>query len=128
MTNKTIYLDNNATTPIDPDVVKAMEPYFKEYYFNPSSTYAQADFAEELDPDLNNEYGLCYYIELHPLLNDFEPEELEEISMNILGECYATDCFTFAGNNSQQDLSADDPSFYDRSEWCGRRLEELESP
>ena len=32
-----IYLDHNATTPIDPEVVAAMEPYLREIYGNPSS-------------------------------------------------------------------------------------------
>jgi cysteine desulfurase len=36
---KPIYLDYNATTPIDPQVLEAMSPYFKEYFGNPSSTH-----------------------------------------------------------------------------------------
>jgi len=32
-----IYLDYNASTPIDPKVVEAMLPYLREYYGNPSS-------------------------------------------------------------------------------------------
>lgn len=32
-----IYLDHNATTPIDPAVVEAMEPYLRELFGNPSS-------------------------------------------------------------------------------------------
>lgn len=39
---KTIYLDNNATTCVDADVLAAMEPFFKEQYFNPSSIYSPA--------------------------------------------------------------------------------------
>ncbi len=36
-----IYLDFNATTPIDPRVVEAMLPYLTQWYGNPSSGHAQ---------------------------------------------------------------------------------------
>lgn len=35
-----IYLDNAATTPIDPLVLEAMIPYLKDFYGNPSSTHS----------------------------------------------------------------------------------------
>jgi len=47
---KPIYLDYNATTPIDPVVVEAMRPYLEEYFGNPSSTHwygVQAKLAVE---------------------------------------------------------------------------------
>ncbi len=34
-----VYLDYNATTPHDPDVIAAMKPYLTEYFGNPSSSY-----------------------------------------------------------------------------------------
>jgi len=39
---RTVYADNNATTPVAPEVVEAMEPYFRHLYFNPSSMYEPA--------------------------------------------------------------------------------------
>lgn len=42
---KTIYMDNNATTSVDPRVVDAMLPYFSLEYGNPSSPYALAQRA-----------------------------------------------------------------------------------
>ena len=41
-----IYLDYNATTPVDPEVAKAMWPYMTQYFGNPSSSHV---------------YGKCTY-------------------------------------------------------------------
>ncbi len=38
---KPIYLDNAATTPVDPLVIKAMAPFWREKFGNPSSLYKQ---------------------------------------------------------------------------------------
>ncbi len=37
-----VYADNNATTPIAPEVVEAMAPFWTSQYFNPSSMYSAA--------------------------------------------------------------------------------------
>ena len=34
-----IYLDHNATTPVLPEVLETMMPYFKADWGNPSSSY-----------------------------------------------------------------------------------------
>ncbi len=44
---KHIYLDNHATTQVDSRVLKAMLPYFREFYGNPSSNNAAGDIAME---------------------------------------------------------------------------------
>ena len=48
--NQKIYLDNNATTKCDEEVLNAMLPYLKEQYGNPSSTYL---FGKEVKEKIN---------------------------------------------------------------------------
>lgn len=48
--NQKIYLDNNATTKCDEEVLNAMLPYLKEEYGNPSSTYS---FGKEVKEKIN---------------------------------------------------------------------------
>lgn len=44
---RTVYLDHAATTPLDPRVRAAMEPYFGDEYGNPSALYAAGRRAKE---------------------------------------------------------------------------------
>src|SRR5687768_17520194 len=46
MSPRPIYLDYNATTPIDPDVRAAMLPYLDDRFGNPSSTHAYGKEAQ----------------------------------------------------------------------------------
>ncbi|MBE6378561.1 MAG: cysteine desulfurase NifS [Lentisphaerae bacterium] len=51
MENKIIYLDNNATTAVAPEVFEAMKPYFCERYGNPSSIHR---FGGSVAADIEN--------------------------------------------------------------------------
>ncbi len=44
---KLIYLDHNATTPVTPEAMEAMLPYFRENFGNPSSGYSLGKRAKE---------------------------------------------------------------------------------
>lgn len=44
--NKIIYLDNNATTPLHPEVLKAMLPYYEDGYGNASSIHSKGKEAK----------------------------------------------------------------------------------
>jgi len=44
---KPIYLDYNATTPHDPEVISAMLPYLTEHFGNPSSSHQYGQIARE---------------------------------------------------------------------------------
>jgi cysteine desulfurase len=44
---KTVYVDNNATTAIAPEVLEVMQPYLTSDYFNPSSMYDAARSSAE---------------------------------------------------------------------------------
>ena len=47
MASNSIYLDFNATTPIDPGVATAMLPYLHRHFGNPSSSHAYGITASE---------------------------------------------------------------------------------
>ena len=52
-----VYLDNNATTPVDPEVYEAMKPFFCEKFGNPNSLH---DFGSETHPALRKAMDELY--------------------------------------------------------------------
>lgn len=52
-----VYLDNNTTTIVDQQVKSAMDPFFSEYYGNPSSSHL---FASDTHMDLNIAFEKIY--------------------------------------------------------------------
>ncbi len=66
--SETIYVDNNATTAIAPEVLAAMQPYFTSDYFNPSSMYAAARSSSEAIETARRTIARC--------LGGIEPDQL----------------------------------------------------
>ena len=61
--DKMIYLDYNATTPIDPLVAEAMQPYLFQYFGNPSSSHSfgiETKLAIESKNPLRSEFSSFY--------------------------------------------------------------------
>ncbi|MGD9655431.1 MAG: aminotransferase class V-fold PLP-dependent enzyme, partial [Sulfuricurvum sp.] len=54
---KRVYLDNNATTKLDPLVKMKMQPFFEELYGNPNSLH---QYGIEVRPHLNEAMGYMY--------------------------------------------------------------------
>jgi cysteine desulfurase len=74
--NKRIFLDHNSTTPVHPEVVEAMLPYFSEKYGNPSSVHS---FGRE---------------------TKVAPEEAREKLAKFLNASPSEICFTGCGSES----------------------------
>ena len=47
MNEKPIYLDYNATTPVDPIIIEAMLPFLKQHFGNPSSSHQYGKVTKE---------------------------------------------------------------------------------
>jgi cysteine desulfurase len=56
---QTIYVDNNATTAVAPEVYEAMVPYLTTEYFNPSSMYDAAHAAAEAIAQARRRVAAC---------------------------------------------------------------------
>ncbi|MGD9969597.1 MAG: NifS family cysteine desulfurase [Sulfuricurvum sp.] len=65
---KRVYLDNNATTKLDPLVKMKMQPFFEELYGNPNSLH---QYGMEVRPYLNEAMGYMY-----DALNAPDPDDI----------------------------------------------------
>ena len=85
---KKIYLDYSASTPIDPRVLKAMLPYLKEHFGNPSSIHRFGQIARRAIDEARNS--------VMKSIGAFSPHELvftgsgtESCNMAIFGAAFA---------------------------------------
>jgi len=81
------YLDNNATTPIDPLVAEAMKPYLGERFANPSSAYR---CSQEVRGELEEARGkVALLINAHPDEIIFTSGGTEADNMAVKGIAFA---------------------------------------
>ncbi len=100
-----IYLDYNATTPIEPAVVEAMLPYLTTHFGNPSSSHAYGKTAHDADEKARGRVAA---------LIGAQPEEIvftgggsEASNLAIKGTCLQRPCGFFArwlGGRSPDDV------------------------
>mgnify|MGYP001100769093 FL=1 len=65
---KNVYVDNNATTAIAPEVLAVMQPYLTSDYFNPSSMYDAARSSAEAIESARRTIARC--------LGDIDPDQI----------------------------------------------------
>lgn len=63
-----VYLDYNATTPIDPQVAQAMLPYIHEQYGNPSSTHSLGVAAKEAVDHARSQLAVMLHAKPHEVI------------------------------------------------------------
>ncbi|MCB7480164.1 cysteine desulfurase family protein [Christiangramia sediminis] len=82
---KKIYLDYNATTPVDPGVVKEMFPYFTEKFGNPGSDHAFGwDAAEAIE---NSREQISRLVNCKPTELTYTSGTTEAANLALFGFC-----------------------------------------
>ncbi len=84
---KRIYLDYAATTPCDPEVLRAMEPYFFDKFGNPSSIHSFGQEAKKAIEDSRE--ALALFLGAKPEEVIFTSGGTESDNAAILGVAYA---------------------------------------
>lgn len=81
----TIYLDHNATTPVDPQVVNAMLPYFTENFGNPSSDHSFGWYADDAVENARGQ--VAKLIHCRPVELRFTSGATEAANLGLMGYC-----------------------------------------
>jgi len=86
---KYIYLDYAATTPTDPRVVKAMKPYFRRFFGNPSSLHETGQEARRIVKKSREQ--IAHFINAEPEEIIFTAGGSEANNLALKGVFYQTD-------------------------------------
>lgn len=83
MGERIYYLDHAAATPCDPRVVSAMQPYFSDIFYNPSSSYEGGRQAKAALEDARDRIGLVLGAKANDII--FTAGATESINLALLG-------------------------------------------
>lgn len=86
---KLIYLDHNATTPVDPEVIKAMLPYYQTIFGNASSSHQFGQKARKNIDQLRE--IIAKFINANPEEIVFTSGGTESDNFAIIGICFANE-------------------------------------
>ena len=91
-----IYLDNAATTPVNPEVLNVMLPYFTEKWYNPSALYSKA---KEVRKDIDRATSI-----IKSFINAKYDDEICYTSGGSEGNCWAITGFINYYRNMNKDV------------------------
>ena len=78
-----IYLDYNATTPVDPAVVEAMAPFWGQHFGNPSSNHAYGWAADEAVEQARERVAALVHAETETVM--FTSGASESVALGMIG-------------------------------------------
>jgi cysteine desulfurase len=86
LSSRRVYLDHGSSNPVDPRVLEAMTPYFREHYGNPSSSHSLGQETLEVLEDSREKVAVL--IGAKPAEIIFTSGATESINMAIKGAAY----------------------------------------